>query len=58
MPPVIPSVIPFPQPVMTTVAPVVHSVPYLNEPTYPAEPAESLGLFDRMEEFQDQFQEM
>ena len=46
---------PFLQPVMKIIAPVIHSMSYMNEPTYPTEPAESLGLFDRMEEFQDQF---
>ena len=53
---VVQPVVSFPQPVMTTAAPVVHTIPYTNEPVYHVEPAESFGIFDRMDEFQDQFQ--
>ncbi|MCI06050.1 hypothetical protein A2U01_0027105, partial [Trifolium medium] len=46
------------QHVMTVPPPVVHTVPFGNEQIYHAEPSECLGVEGRMEDFQNQFQEM
>ena len=52
--PVIPAV----QPMMSTPPPVVHTVPFAEEQLYHAEPSESLGMNERLDDFQDQFAEM
>ncbi|KAK2374985.1 hypothetical protein QL285_075910 [Trifolium repens] len=50
--------VPVPQPIMTVSAPLVHTIPHENEPVYHAEPTESIGAYGRMDDFQDQFEEM
>lgn len=45
-------------PVMSVPTPVVHIVPYINEPTFRAEAYEGLGVCERLDDFEDQFQEM
>ncbi|KAK2448950.1 hypothetical protein QL285_008189 [Trifolium repens] len=50
--------IPVPQPIMTVPAPMVHTIPHENELVYQAEPTESIGAYGRMDDFQDQFDEM
>ena len=48
--PVVPAI----QPVMSTPPPVVHTVPFAEEQLYHVEPSESLGMNDRLDDFQDQ----
>lgn len=45
-------------PIMIVPPPAVHIVPHFNETIYYAAPSESLGVCERMNDFEDQFQEM
>ena len=47
-------------PVVVSAPPVVHTIPVVNDKIYhvAAAPSESLGFYDRMDDFQDQFNEM
>jgi hypothetical protein len=47
-----------PQSTMTTPAPVVHTIPYANEPVYHAKPTEDLEAYGRMDSLQGQFDKM
>ena len=45
--------------VMTTAPPVMHTIPYADEQIYHGTaPSESVGIYDRMDDFQDQFETM
>lgn len=46
------------QPVMLVSPPVVHVVPYIEEPIFHADQSETVGVYEMMDEFQDQFQAM
>lgn len=50
--------VPVAQPVMSVPPPVVHVVPYVEEPVFHADQSENVGGYKRMDEFQDQFQTM
>ncbi|MCI86377.1 hypothetical protein A2U01_0107658, partial [Trifolium medium] len=56
--PAVQHVVTVPPPVMTVPPPVVHTVPFGNEQIYHVGPSECLGIEERMEDFQNQFQEM
>lgn len=45
------------QPVMVTPPPVVHIVPQVEDLIYHTSASENLDFYERMDEFQDQFQE-
>ncbi|XP_050897789.1 uncharacterized protein LOC127104657 [Lathyrus oleraceus] len=47
-----------PTPIMFVPALVVHTVPHINEPIFHAEASEGLGVCERLDDFEDQFQEM
>ena len=45
--------------VMTTKPPIMHTIPYAEEQVYHGTaPSESMGIYDKMNDFQDQFQAM
>lgn len=46
------------QPVMSVPPPMVHDTPYVEEPVFHADQSESVGMYERMDEFQYQFQAM
>jgi hypothetical protein len=46
------------QPIMVTTPPVIHDVPQVEDPIYHTPPSENLDVYERMDEFQDQFQEL
>lgn len=43
---------------MSVPPPVVHVIPYVEELVFHAYQSESVGVYERMDEFQDQFQAM
>lgn len=46
------------QPIMSILPPVVHATPYVEETIFHVDQSESVGVYERMDEFQDQFQAM
>lgn len=44
--------------VMSVPPPVIHSTPYHEEPIIHTTPSESMGAYEKMDEFQDQFCDM
>lgn len=40
---------------MSIPPPMVHASPYVEEPIFHADQSESVGVYERMDEFQDQF---
>lgn len=50
--------VPISQRVMSVPPLMVHAAPYMEEPIFHADQSENVGLSERMDEFQDQFQEM
>ena len=47
--------VPVAQPVMSVPPPMVHVVPYVKEPVFHPDQSETVGVYERMDEFQDQF---
>lgn len=43
---------------MSMPPPVIHTTPYHEEPIFHATPSESMGVYNKMDDFQDQFAEM
>ncbi|XP_050896377.1 uncharacterized protein LOC127103140 [Lathyrus oleraceus] len=50
--------VPMAQPIMSVPPPVVHTVPYVEEPIFHAGQSETVSVYERMDEFQAQFQAM
>lgn len=50
--------VPMTQPIMSVPSIVVHAAPYFEEPIFHADQSETLGVYESMDEFQDQFQAM
>lgn len=46
------------QPVMSVPPLVVHVAPYMGESVFHADQSETVGVYERMDEFQDQFRAM
>ena len=44
--------------VMSVPPPMIHTTPYHEEPVFHATPSESMGVYDKIDDFQDQFAEM
>lgn len=49
---------PVAQPVMSVPPPMVHTIPYIEEPVFHTDQSKTVGVYERMDEFQDQFQVM
>lgn len=47
--------VPVSQPIMFVPPPVVHAAPYMEEPIFHADQSETVGVYEIMDEFQDQF---
>lgn len=50
--------VPMAQPIMLVPPPMVHVVPYVKELVFHADQSETVGVYERIDEFQDQFQAM
>lgn len=50
--------VPLVQPVMVITPLVVHDVPQVEDHSYHTSPSENPDVYERMKEFQDQFQEL
>lgn len=50
--------VPVAHPIMYVPSPMVNATPYAEEPVFHGDQSESVGVFDRMDGFQDQFQSM
>ena len=50
--------VPGAQPVMYVLPPVLHATPYVEKPIFHANQSETVSVYEKMDEFQHQFQAM